>query len=103
MKRKKNQFFSLLIVLMFSLTFMLTYVRPTEAASGTVNVLMIGNSLTYYRTNSTIRCLQKLESKSGYNIRVSYVAYSNECLRTYANEKTSRGRSDLFRFSVQVL
>ena len=55
-------------------------------------VLMIGNSLTRDNDNTTSRHLQNLCDNSGITLRMQILAYGGECLETYANANTYRGR-----------
>ena len=71
-------------------------VTTSHAAAKTINVLMIGNSLTYSpkskANNKSIERLKSLGSYSGYNLNVKYIAYGGEKLATYANSSKSRGK-----------
>lgn len=61
-----------------------------------MNVLMIGNSLTYSYNirynNSTTDHLKKLASKSGMSINIEYVVRDNETLENFADAKTQSGK-----------
>lgn len=65
-----------------------------QAAAKRMNILMIGNSLTYSakQHNVTIPYLMKLGSAGGYSLAVSRCAYDNEKLKNYAKASTSRGQ-----------
>ena len=60
-----------------------------EGKVETVNVLMIGNSLT---RNCPMSYLQNIAAEHGYKLHIEYVAYSAECLETYANAGKWRGQ-----------
>ena len=59
----------------------------------TLNVLMIGNSLTSCNGNTTMVHLKKMAGEIGYKLNLNYVAYGGERLETYANERNARGKA----------
>lgn len=65
-----------------------------EASTKELDILMIGNSLTYSskHSNSSIRRVKTLGKKSGYDFNIEYLAYGGEKLETYANSNTKRGK-----------
>lgn len=87
--------FILCFIIALSTTFCMN-TTTTHAAAKTLNVLMIGNSLTYSpkskADNKSIERLKSLGSYSGYNLKVKYIAYGGEKLSTYADSNKSRGK-----------
>ena len=75
--------------------FVLLPITAVRAQAATrLNILMIGNSLTYSgrHKNTTISKLRSLGSYSGYSFNIRYIAYGGEKLETYANSRKKRGR-----------
>ena len=91
--KTKIMSFMLCLALAFSVLVPMNTVTA-QAATKKINILMIGNSLTYTAkySNSTIRCLKNLGANSNYTFNIRYIAYGGECLETYANTNTSRGK-----------
>ena len=59
----------------------------------TWSVLMIGNSLTKCSGNTTIENLNRLSRRAKVTLKITTVTYGGECLETYANEASRRGKT----------
>ena len=90
----KERLLSLILCFSMALSVLLPMNAVTTQAATKVNILEIGNSLTYSSKhgNSTISKLKALGEKSGYNFNIKYIAYGGEKLATYADSNKSRGK-----------
>ena len=75
------------------ITLVLSTTELSASSSGdSVSILMIGNSLTMRKNNTTVKHLKKMAEKSGKKIRVEYVAHSNKQLKNWADRKNRYGK-----------
>ena len=93
--RKIRKILSLIPILILTLFFIpVSNVGDVYASdTDTVNILMIGNSLTYssiYNPTS-VDVLKSLCKGGGKKVYIDYVAYDSENLSTYADSSTYRG------------
>ena len=58
-----------------------------KKSSKSLKVLMVGNSMTYSSSNSTIENLRKLAQKAGRKIKVKRLTSSGEKLKNWINPK----------------
>ena len=83
------------LILCFAMVFapLFPNAMPVQAAAK-LNILEIGNSLTYSSKhgNSSIRRVKTLGEKGGYSFNIKYIAYGGEKLETYADFSTKRGK-----------
>lgn len=99
----KAKLTSFILCFAMVLAAMLPNAMPVQAATK-LNILMIGNSLTYSSShkNSTIRRVKTLGEKSGYGFNIKYIAYGGEKLETYADSSTKRGKEAQNLINSQV-
>jgi len=57
-----------------------------------IRVLLVGNSLTSRKGNTTIKNLKKLAKKSGRKLVLKKLTYSNEKMKNWANPKHKNGK-----------
>ena len=91
----RRQFSRLVLIAILLYGFFLSAgTDSVQAAVKRMNILMVGNSLTYSAKhhNVTIPYLMKLGTAGGYSLSVSRCAYDNEKLKIYAKASTRRGR-----------
>ena len=89
----------LLFVLILSAAFTVPAAQPVYAARvpvrKQVNVLMIGNSLTYRihaHDNKTVPFLEQMARSEHIALHIEYVAYGSFTLEKYADEKSAAGK-----------
>lgn len=92
MKRKFTVFIAMVLVCCLYSNSVVYAQGEKASTSKTPKVLMVGNSLTYYSTNSTIRDLRKLAKKSGKKLTIKYLTYNNEKLKNWADPKNKNGK-----------
>ena len=99
MSRRIRGAVRLLFVLILSLALALPAAQPAYASRVPVrkmiNVLMIGNSLTYRinaHDNKTIPFLEEMARAEHIALHIEYVAYGSFTLEKYADEKSSAGK-----------
>lgn len=63
-----------------------------KKSSKPLKVLMVGNSMTYSSSNSTIENLRKLAQKAGRKIKVKRLTSSGEKLKNWINPKNRNGK-----------
>lgn len=92
MKRKFAAFIAMVLVCCLCSNSMVYAQEEKVIKPKAPKILMVGNSLTYYSANYTIRDLRKLAEKSGRKIIIKRLTYNNEKLRNWANPKNKNGK-----------
>lgn len=84
--------FALMAAILISGIMPETTVQAKTAGRKKINILMVGNSLTYSskHKNNTISHLKTLGKRNGYSFTIKYVAHDGEHLRNYAWGKKKR-------------
>lgn len=82
-----------MVIWVVMMTLVLSREELCASSSGdSVSILMIGNSLTMRKSNTTVRHLKEMAEKSGKKIRVEYVAHGNEQLKNWADKENKYGK-----------
>ncbi len=89
MKKKLQKLFVILLIVLLCIP---AVPRETEAATRTVRVLMIGNSMTKSRDgkNYTVYHMKKLAAKQGIKLDVQVLAYGGMTLEKWCGTKKYR-------------
>ncbi len=69
-----------------------TGVSSSTAKSRRISILMIGNSLTKYRSNNTAEYLKGLARSAGRKVSVTRLTHNNEKLSNWANRYNTYGK-----------